>query len=49
MFIIQIPYLDLNQTFKSGQHLRWKVVGENNFVLIVQKKIFIIYGMTILM
>lgn len=39
MFIIQIPYLDLNQTFKSGQHLRWKVVGENKFVIMNGSKI----------
>lgn len=39
MFIIQIPYLDLNQTFKSGQHLRWKIVGENKFVIMNGSKI----------
>ena len=39
MFIIQIPYLDLMQTFKSGQHLRWKIVGENKFVIINGPKI----------
>ena len=39
MLIIQIPYLDLMQTFKSGQHLRWKIVGENKFVIMNGPKI----------
>ena len=39
MFIIQIPYLSLDQTFKSGQHLRWIKINDDKFIVINGSKI----------
>ena len=39
MFIIQIPYLSLDQTFKSGQHLRWIKINDDKFIIINGSKI----------
>lgn len=39
MFIIQIPYLNLDQTFKSGQHLRWIKINDDKFIIINGSKI----------
>ena len=39
MFIIQIPYLSLDQTFKSGQHLRWIKISDDKFIIINGSKI----------
>lgn len=39
MFIIQIPYLNLNQTYNSGQCLRWYKINDDKFIVIHGDKI----------
>lgn len=40
MFIIEVPYLNLNQIYNSGQILNWIKIKEDSFYYISQRPSF---------
>lgn len=42
MFVIEVPFFDLNEIYKSNQAIRWKKVNENKYIICHKDKIVLI-------